>query len=104
MVCSKHFTYSTETEIDLGWKWELQQVNIWVRERGIQLYHNRAEGMWFDKEGNFGFKVVRPESTAFKTGVNWNKGKNSGAKGGAFAQGTPLGKFYSTAVSSEMMG
>jgi hypothetical protein len=94
MVCSKHFTYSTETEIDLGWKWELQQVDIWVRERGIQLYHNRAEGMWFDKEGNFGFKVVRPDSNAFRVGVNWNKGKSSGARGNGF----DLGRKYSTAV------
>ena len=48
--------------------------------------------MWYDKEGNFGFKVVRPESDAFRTGVNWDKGKNSGARG----KGFDVGRVYGT--------
>lgn len=93
MVCSKHFTYSTEIQIDLEWKWELQQVDAWEKGHGIKLFHDRAAGMWYDAEGSNGFKVVRPESSAFKSGINWNKGKSYGARG----KGFDVGRFYSTA-------
>jgi hypothetical protein len=92
-IYSKHFTYSTETEIDLDWKWELQQVDALEKSHGIKLHHDRAAGMWYDLHG--GFKIVRPESNAFRAGVNWNKGKSSGWKGG---KGFDVGKDLSSWV------
>ena len=85
MVCSKHFTYSTETEIDLGWKWVLRSVECWEKEHGMKLYHNTTQDVWYDVEGNNGFKVVRPEGRlAFKMGANQAKAAGVKTKGKAW--------------------
>ena len=68
MCYSKHFTYSTEPEIDAGWKWVLRQVECWEKEHGMKLYHHTASDVWYDAEGNNGFKVVRPDSNSFRGG------------------------------------
>ena len=81
MCYSKHFTYSTTTEIDLAWKWELKQVERWEKDHGIKLYHNDG-GVWYDAEGNNGFKVVRPDADNFRTG------KYSDKQGGVKVKGT----------------
>jgi len=74
MTYSKHFTYSTETEMNLKWKYELQQVDEWVKDHGIKLFHNKCEGVWYDAEGNHGYKFAwSPPS-----GMNWDKGKYGG--------------------------
>ena len=77
MVFSKHFTYPTETIADLAWKWEILKVDDWVKEHGVKLFHSRAEGVWYDAEGNHGYKFAwSPPS-----GMNWDNGR-SGWKGG----------------------
>ena len=86
MTYSKHFTYSTETEIDLMWKCELQQVDTWVKDHGIKLFHNKCEGVWYDAEGNNGFKCSF-NSRAY-SGVNWNKGRMNGGTGKVYSAET----------------
>ena len=82
MSCySKHFLYSNSTEIDHKWKNELEQVEAWMKEHGIQLFYNPAEQMWYDAEGNNGFRYVLPNSKAKKHQINWRK---SGAEGKAW--------------------
>ena len=82
MSCySKHFLYANSTEIDHKWKHELEQVEAWMKEHGIQLFYDASKQMWYDAEGNNGFRLANKGSKAENHKINWRK---SGAEGKAW--------------------